>query len=281
MFRVILAAGLLIAAEPGFAQAQDACQPSPCLVDGGQYRVALPAIPATEPTPTVLYLHGYAASSAAVLRNSGLLQPFLDRGYAVVVPDGQVDTLQGHHLDWGVRDGFGLPRDDIAFVRQVLADAATRFSLDPENIVLMGYSRGGSMVWDIACHAPDTARAYVSHAGGFWAPLPPQCAASVRLLHSHGFTDRTLPVEGTGMEWFGYSFEVASVFDGLEVWQRTMGCPPKADTAEVTAAAWTKAWTGCAEGGQLTLQLLPGGHGRRAGWAEAVLDWLEPAPDNP
>ena len=59
-------------------------------------------------------------------------------------------------------------RDDVAFIRSVIDDAAERFHLDRDRVLLTGFSRGASMVWDVACIAPDTATAYASVSGGFW-----------------------------------------------------------------------------------------------------------------
>lgn len=250
---------------------------TPCPIATGQYYVALPPDPEPK-TGTVVYLHGYAATGKAALANAALTAPLLAAGYAVIAPDGQVDKLQGHHLDWGVDDGGGMERDDTAFLRDVIADAAARFDLAGRPALLMGYSRGGSMVWDIACTAPDLAEAYTSHAGAFWTPLPDRCAGPVRLLHSHGFTDTTLPFEGTTMMWFGHSFEMGSVSDGLSIWTRSMGCGAKADRSVAADGIWQKDWRHCDAGGQITLQLVPSGHGRRGDWSAAALAWLGDAP---
>lgn len=250
---------------------------TPCTVALGQYYIRLPATPAPD-RPMVVYLHGYAATGKAELGNDGLTAPFLDAGYAVIAPDGQVDQLQGSHLDWGVADGADWRRDDTAFLTDVIADAANRLDLSGRPAVVMGYSRGGSMVWDIACKAPDMARAFAAHAGGFWEPLPDACVGPVRLLHSHGFTDTTLPFEGTKMIWFGYPFEMGGIARGLSIWRRSLGCAIKADHSIAADGIWQKDWTSCDAGGQITLQLLPGGHGRRKGWSEAVLDWLNTPP---
>lgn len=250
---------------------------TPCPVALGQYYLRLPESPAAG-RPMIVYLHGYAATGKAELGNDGLVSPLLNAGFAVLAPDGQVDPLQGSHLDWGVADGGTLVRDDFAFLRQVIADAADRFDLAGRPAVIMGYSRGGSMVWDLACAAPDMADAFASHAGGFWAPMPDACAGPVRLLHSHGFTDTTLPFEGTTMNWFGHPFEMGGIPQGLSVWRRSLGCPVKANHSVADDGVWQKDWTTCDAGGQITLQLLPGGHGRRKGWSEAVLDWLNTPP---
>lgn len=249
--------------------------PLPCHLPEGTYHIALPDPPPAR-MGALIYLHGYAANGAAALRRDDIVGPALARGYAVLAPDGQTDTLQGSNLDWGVTDGAEWARDDIAFVRAALADATDRFGIDPGRVVLAGYSRGGSMVWDIACRAPDTAAAYAAHAGGFWEPMPASCAGPVRLFHSHGFLDATVPFEGNRIVWYGHPFEMGDIAAGLRLWRSTLGCAPKAGQSVTEAGIWIKRWTDC-RSGDLTLELVADGHGRRGDWPARVLDWFEGA----
>ena len=114
--------------------------------------------------------------------------------------------------DGALRDGMWLPEySDIARVLGQLAlqlgqfagrddvaeghDAAAR-GVDRSRVLLAGFSRGGSMVWDVACHAPVTARAYAPVAGAFWEPLPASCQGGADLFQTHGWADRVIPLEG-------------------------------------------------------------------------------------
>lgn len=249
---------------------------SPCRLAEGSYHAAIPD--GVVAPPALVFLHGYAASGAAVMRNAAFVDAVLSRGVAMVAPNGQVDALQGEHLDWGVRDGFDHARNDIAFVDAVIADAAERFGLDRDRILLAGFSRGGSMVWDIACAAPELAAAFASHAGGFWAPLPEDCAGPVHLYHSHGFTDGTVPLEGQRGTWFGHSFEMGDVFAGISLWRGAMDCPARAsESAADPDGVWSKRWDTCAKG-SLLLEIVPGGHTRREDWPDAPLAWFEGLP---
>ena len=66
----------------------DACgRDTPCAVDEGQYFIAMPP-DADGPVPALVYIHGFGGNGAGALRNSGMLNGFLDRGYAVIAPDG-------------------------------------------------------------------------------------------------------------------------------------------------------------------------------------------------
>ena len=63
-------------------------------------------------------------------------------------------------------------------------------------MVLGGFSIGGSMTSYLACAAPEAFDAYLPVSGGFWRPHPTECVGPVRLLHTHGWTDTTVPLEG-------------------------------------------------------------------------------------
>lgn len=260
------------------AQAAFACgaPDTPCRIEGGQYYAVIPEDVAAP--PALLWLHGYAASGRATIAKQAFTQAALARGYAVIAPDGQPNPFQRSQLDWGVDDGFPLERDDIAFLESVRADAIARFGLNADRILVAGYSRGGGMAWDLACAAPAFGFAFATHAGGFWEPLPENCAGPINLLHSHGFADATLPPEGSNMTFYGQQYTVGDIFAGLAIWRATMECPQKATETGTAPDLWLKHWTNCASG-SLRLELLPGGHNRRSDWPGAAIDWAENLPN--
>ena len=60
----------------------------PCRIPDGTYHIILPK-GGTGPRPAVLLLHGYGGEGEGFARNQGMAKQFLDRGYAVIAPDGQ------------------------------------------------------------------------------------------------------------------------------------------------------------------------------------------------
>ncbi len=256
------------------AQAVECGPPdAPCAVDGGTYNIVLPDPLPEGPLPVFVYLHGFAATGPGAAGHKPLVDPVLARGYAFLAPSGQPETLSNQGLDWGVHDDFDWARDDHAFLAAVLDDAVARFGLDRDRVLLAGYSRGGSMVWDVACTTPGYAAGYAAISGGFWEPMWESCAGPVHLFHMHGWTDRTVPVEGKEGDWFGQHYRMGSIWKGMALWQQTDGCGKAADAA-MAGDVWAKRWTGCAAG-SLTLALHPGNHSRPADWPGRVLDWFE------
>lgn len=245
-----------------------------CRIANGFYRLALPATGADGPVPAVIYLHGYSGSSAGIMKNAAMRRTLAARGIALIVPEGQPTPGRPTRLNWSVRDGRGFARDDIAFLTEVLDDAARR-GVDRDRVLLTGFSRGGSMVWDIACHAPGTARAYASVAGAFWEPLPERCAGPVALFHTHGWTDRTVPIEGRVVG--GGARTQGDAFASLRLLRRALDCDPQMPDAAPMAEdgrLWLREWTSC-RAGRIDLLLHPGGHSVPRGWLDRALDWFE------
>lgn len=243
-----------------------------CPVAGGFYRLALPE-GAQGPVPALVYLHGWGGSSEGVMKNAAMREALAARGYALIAPEG-LPSAQHPNRDWGVRDGSVHPRDDLAFLAAVLDDAARR-GVDRGRVLMAGFSRGASMVWDVACHAPTTARAYAPVAGAFWEPMPEACAGPVDLMHTHGWADRVVPLEGRAVA--GGRLVQGDTFLSLRLLRQTLGCNPQMPDAtprEADGALWLRSWDHC-PGGRLDLMLHPGGHGVPEAWLGRALDWFE------
>lgn len=258
---IILAPSTVIAQDCGGAQ-------NTCQLDEGSYHLAVPEN--STPIGLVMHLHGGGGTGRGML-NSGLAKEALDRGYAVIAPNGEHPENRWSK-DWSVRaDGMSFNRDDVAFLQNVLADARERTGLPDAPLLLAGFSRGGSMVWDMACLQPGFADAYAPLAGAFWDSLPSDCEGPVRLFHTHGWTDRTVPLEGRS---FGEVVQ-GDVWASLFVLRETNGCGNRQpERNSFQGEYWLRHWTDC-DAGEITLLLHQGGHGAPDGWSRIVLDWFE------
>lgn len=270
--RLVLILAFLLSGERAFAlDCGGASQP--CKTAAGKYHIAIPA--EWQGGPAVLHLHGYGSSGAKIIGKESFVKRFTTRGYALIAPTG-LPWHEGKPNDWAVRDGWQTyPRRDVIFLREVLADAVARAGVDPDRVLLTGFSRGGSMVWDMACLAPDFARAYAPAAGGFWQPMPKKCAGPSHILHVHGFADPMVPMEGRA--WHNDEFDItvtqADIWAGLQLWRRENRCPSNAAKHDISDGLWRKRWE--CENGSLELVLHKGRHGLPRGWTTMVLDWFE------
>lgn len=279
--RLIALLLLSILVSPATGAAQPSCggAQTPCAVAGGVYHIIAPEGPG--PHPAAVFLHGWGGSGAGQIKNRGLVGSLLARGYAVIAPTGQPRGQTGGQGRSGHRwNSYGDPRwsaglrDDVGFLADVADDAAARFGLDRERMLLAGFSGGGMMSWRVACDQPDAFAAYAPVAGLLWRPLPARCAGPVRLLHTHGWADPVVPLEGRRVG--GGALGQGDLFAGLALLRASNGCQRSdPDFYDFTGPFWRRGWTDCAPGSALEFALHDGGHRVPAGWSDLALDWFE------
>ncbi|MEM8632670.1 MAG: alpha/beta fold hydrolase [Pseudomonadota bacterium] len=266
-----LASGIAPVAEAGCDGS-----PEPCVSESGLYHIELPET--AEAAPVLVFLHGYRSHGGATIGNTRIVEPLLERGWAVIAPNA-VPMQEGSPAgSWNFRSN-PAGRDETAFLSEVVTTAADRFGTSPDKVVLGGFSAGGFMVSYLACAAPDTFPAYAPVSGGFWRPHPESCEGPVRLLHTHGWQDGTVPLEGRPLG--GGRFRQGDIFAGLEIWRQANGCDMmRPDEIDLGAPFWRRVWTDCTEGSALEFALFPGGHTVPDGWADMMADWFEALPES-
>ena len=274
--RFLLLLILAAIAAPSAAQSPCGRDGPPCEVAGGTYRLILPDSPAPETGyPALIFYHGAGGSGTGTLKMGGVVGAFTARGYAVVAPDGMERPERGNRRGWYFHPLRESRRDEMAFTRALIA-ALPAHGIDAEQLILSGFSIGGSLVWYLACQDSTLAAAYAPVAGAFWRPHPEAgaCTGPVRMLHTHGWRDQTVPLEGRPLR-SGQILQ-GDVFHGLEVMRALNGCDRlRADAFETEGLYWRRRWTSCTPGTALELALHPGGHSIPKGWAEMVLDWAD------
>lgn len=263
--------GLAAAICPTLAAAGCNDSGDPCQIANGTYHILLPD-GASGPVPAVMILHGYGADGEGFIRNTGLTSAMLDRGYAVIAPDGQL-RQSGQGRSWDFHPDRPTTRDETAFLIAVAGDAATRHGVDRDGILLAGFSIGGSMTTYLACQAPYAFAAYAPVAGSFWRPHPGACAGPVRLFHTHGTADGTVPLTGRAIR---PDFVQGNVFEAMQIWRQTNSCTtPAADQITPQGIYTIQRWTDCQPGTDLRFALHDGGHNIPKGWAQMAMDWFE------
>jgi len=242
-------------------------------IGSGSYVARLPD--GAGPFPAVVFLHGVGGTGEQTMRDVDLVENVVKRGYVFIAPTGQPRTLGRSGGTWNSRARFGAgERDDVAFLASVFDDAALRLDVDRGQILLGGFSNGAMMVWRMACDAPATAAAYAPVSGLLWRPLPDSCAGPAKLLHTHGWTDEVVPMEGRSIR-NGAAVQ-GNLFVGLKLLRDAFGCAfDQPDEAWLRDGFWRRAWTACAPGARLEFALHPGGHLIPKGWMDLALDWFE------
>lgn len=261
------------------AAAAQTCGAEGCAVPLGTYRVVLPETQApSEGYPALLFFHGAGQSGTQALSATVMVDAFRNRGWAVIAPDGLPRPDVRNTMGWSfLPESVRVPlRDEMAFTRQVLDDAARRHGIDRGRVLMSGFSIGGSLVWYLACRDPGIAAAYAPVAGAFWRPHPAEgsCAGPVRMLHTHGWRDETVPLEGRPLR--GGAIYQGDVFHGLGLLRAANGCDGlRADAYETEGAFWRRQWTRCTPGSALELALHTGGHSVPIEWADMAIGWFD------
>lgn len=157
------------------------------------------------PFPTVLALHGYGASAHDLLG----LAPQLRRGELVYLcPQGPLSLEIGP----GQRGYAWFPIDPSGQVSAsalvgargalegFLEDAIKIHPIDPERIVVMGFSQGGVMAYDLALGRPERFKALVALSS--WLPDavlqglgPDPARAALPALLIHGTRDPMIAID--------------------------------------------------------------------------------------
>ena len=173
------------------ASSLSACGPDTnCVLGERHYRIAHSE---HAPNGAIIFAHGYRGSARGIMRNKNLRAMADDMGIALIA----VKSLRD---DWALPNAPGNKSNDgseeFAYFEAVLEDAASRFGLNRDKVMMSGFSAGGMMVWELACKRPALFAGFAPVAGTFWKGPPETCAAPASIIHIHGTADKTVPLEG-------------------------------------------------------------------------------------
>lgn len=245
-----------------------------CEVTLGSYFVAEPEDASDQPRPAVFFFHGGGGWGSRIFKlREQMTADFTARGYVVIAPNGKKRPGSKWGPGWAFIPQLEPHRDDLTFTKQIIADAADRFNIDTQAILMTGYSIGGSRISYFACTEPTLAKAFAPVAGSFWWPHPEDCNGPVQLLHTHGWRDQTVPLEGRPIRDTG--IRQGDVHMAMMQWREENGCSKlRPDTFATDRPFWHRKWTHC-QAGALEFALHSGGHSVPPEWANMALDWFE------
>lgn len=191
-----------------------ACGPdTDCALGDRHYRIALPeGHDVATPVGAIVFAHGYRGSARGVMNNGNLRRMVSDMGLALIAVKSAGD-------DWDIPGVPSKPDSDgvaeMAYFDAVIADAASRFAIDTDRMMMSGFSAGGMVTWELACHRPALFAGFAPMAGTFWQAPPDRCDAPTNIVHIHGMKDRTVPFEGRAIA----STRQGNVFDVLDMYR--------------------------------------------------------------
>ncbi len=154
--------------------------------------------------PTVLALHGWGASAHDLLG----LSTVLHRGKALVIcPEGPLTVPIGQgitgHGWFPLADGGQVAIDDVHratdLVARFLDEMVERYPVDPRKTIILGFSQGGVISYDLALRDPERFAGLVALSS--WLPdalsdgLSSSGFVDLPTYVVHGTEDPLLPVE--------------------------------------------------------------------------------------
>jgi phospholipase/carboxylesterase len=157
--------------------------------------------------PTIVALHGWGASAMDLLG----LAPYLAGGrFLVLCPQGHVEVPLGPMVGYGWFPlTMGASADPAAFsagveeVTRFLDAALRRYPIDPNKLVMFGFSQGGVIAYAVALAEPERFAGLAALSS--WLPpavaaqLPPRPRDRLATLVHHGTRDELIEV-GRGRE---------------------------------------------------------------------------------
>ena len=213
-------------------------------------------------TGAYLFAHGYRGTAAGVMRNRSMRDAVAKEGFALVAPEAR-ET-------WSLPNGPRAQRfDEAPYFDALVRELVAEHGIDPKRIVMSGFSAGGMVTWNLACTRPDLFAGFVPISGTYWRAPPETCPGGVpNIVHIHGTSDRTVPLEGRAI---GRTVQ-GKVSEALAHMQRKGGYEgdERRTVGRLSCSARRNA-----EGRVLELCLHPGGHSMPSEFASGGLSELK------
>ncbi len=219
--------------------------------------------------PALVFFHGHNATGQMIFRG-GLRSEFASAGYVLIAPNG-TPIERRNTRRWAGREGGS--RDDVAFTLDVIADAATRASIDLDRVYIAGFSAGGSMAWLMACKSAERFAGFASVSGALRQPNDTaDCpSAPVNFLQIHGFADNQVPFEGRAIR----DWHQGSLWDSLSLARRANQCRSHPDTIAIGNQFRCRTWDNSCGAGAIRFCEHDGAHGLPRGWTTLAREWFE------
>ena len=242
------------------------------------------------PTPLIVLLHGYTGSGAGTDRYMGLSAIADDYDFLLVAPNGRREPEGDANPYWNASTAccnfYDVETDDVAYIKSIIDEMKSRYTVDSERVYLVGHSNGGFMSYRMALEHPDTIAAIASLAGAIDLNPAEEPAAAVNILQIHGTADATIQYRGGDIRENRYTGALGSV----RRWAQYNGCDPRGrgrEQRDLDASlpgyetGVLKFNVGCEAGGAVELWTISAGaHSPVLSdtYGEQVVEWLYAHP---
>jgi len=220
-----------------------------------------PAYGGSEPVPLVLDLHGIGGSGEGERSSSPYPAALDPEGVIMAFPDG-LRGPAGTAWNMGpccVEAVGGVPVDDLAFARAVVADVSKTACIDAARVYAVGVLTGGGMAHYLACHAADLFAGVAPAAFDLLKENVDDCtpARPITVVSFRGTAPSRVPYTGgasTLVPGMGITFLGAQAT--FEKWAELDGCT---GAPSETNDDGCSSYSGCPAGVDVTLCTKPGG----------------------
>ena len=207
--------------------------------------------------PLVLVLHASGSNAMSAAKISGMSAKSDAAGFLAVYPEGTGDFAT---FNAGLCCGYAgrTMTDDVAFMREVVADVSVDYRVDGERIYATGMSNGAMMAHRLGCEMSDVLAAIAAVAGALEVECAP--AQPVSVVVFHGTDDAIVPYAGgrAGFVPRGMDADYEPVSSAVGRWAATAGCTGATDEP-VSANVVRQVQTGCEAGYGVELYTVNGG----------------------
>jgi polyhydroxybutyrate depolymerase len=165
-------------------------------------------------------------------------------------------------------DGTGQPRqwnivattqaDDVAFIDDLLEDAAKRACIDPSRTYSTGISSGAAMSSLLACEEDGPVRAIAPVAGVAYLSFLCDAGPARSVIAFHGTDDRVLAYAGGPIPGAG-GLLYPGVAQAMAGWADRARCAPTPEQLQASPHVTLERWQGCADGTTVELYIIDGG----------------------
>jgi polyhydroxybutyrate depolymerase len=216
-----------------------------------------PGISSATPVPVVFAFHGHTQTAEYMRVIGGFDTVAFANGFAMVYPNG---TGPSGALSWNAGVdccGYAAANDvpEADFVRAILADLETVFSVDADRVYATGFSNGAYLSYRLGCEMSDVFAAIAPAAGNF-LPAPCELDHPVSLIHFHGLADTTVLYEG-GRILGSTGNPMPSVEESAAIWAKMDDCDEVPET-RTEGRLTVVTYSGCADGSGVEVRSFEG-----------------------
>lgn len=203
--------------------------------------------------PLVVVLHPFASSGKGIAALTGFDDAADVQGFIVAYPDSADLRWDDGRIGYSSPPG-SEPVDDLGFIMALIDELSATYTIDQQQIYLVGSGNGSLMAYRLACEYPARFAKVVVASALLWnyhEELCPTATDPISMLLIMGTNDNYYPLDGQTIETRDPSvvMRIQSVGGTLRFWGERNGCD--VNEFEIFADPEIRLYENCAENSSL------------------------------